>query len=368
MIEAGADVNTPAATIFGNTALEAASRNNDVDMARYLLGLGADPDEISLDAAAVSGSVELVQTLLAARLHRYLRYSKGYGCVALCHAVGLKNTAVIEILLANGIDSNAIIHRKIGDKKQYFPPSSLPPPPPPPPSPPGSPLPLPNFVYEESALGCAIRTDKSDDLRIVRMLLSGGANPNSMVANDQTALLAAIDQNNPPLVRVLIGAGADANPSTICGVTRTPLQLAVEKGRADIVHILLEHGADVNAPPYDRHGATALQFAAIGGYVGIAHLLLQRGADVNASSAKIGGRTALEGAAEHGRIDMLQLLLNSGALIIGLGIEQYERARKFASENGHISARRLLETYNAQIFENVGWDPMLTDFGFLDFT
>jgi len=282
---------------------------------------------------------------------------------------------VIEILLTNGIDPNAIIHRKIGDKIPRVPgqyachsPQALPLPPGhhapfPPPF-----LPLPNFMYEESALGCAIRTDKSEDLWIVQMLLCGGADPNSTVAYGQTALLAAVDENNLSLVRVLIVAGANANPSIIFGVTRTPLQLAVEKGRTDIVHMLLEHGADTNAPPYDKNGATALQFAAIGGYVRIAHLLLQRGADVNASPEKIGGRTALEGAAEHGRIDMLQLLLNAGALIIGLGVEQYERARKFASENGHISARRLLETYNAQIFENVRWDPMLTDFEFLDFT
>lgn len=357
LIEAGADVNNAAATFSGNTVLEAASRNNDIDMVRYLLDLGSDPDEGSL-IAAVSGSVELVETLLAARLDRYHRYSKGYGCGALHYAIKLKNATMVEILLANGVDANSIIRRKSGDKRQRW--SHHPPP-----SPPCSP-PLPTLDFEESALGCAIRTDKSNDLRIVQMLLRGGADPNSTVTDHRTALLAAIDQNNLALVSALIVAGANANPSTIFGTKRTPLQLAVEKGRTDIIHILLEHGADVNASPYDRYGATALQLAAIGGYVGIAHLLLQKGADVNASPAKVGGRTALEGAAEHGRIDMLQLLLDAGAQIIGFGVEQYERARRFASENGHNSARRLLEKYNAQILENVRWDPTLVDFGFLD--
>jgi ankyrin repeat protein len=85
LIDAGADANADAALIYGPTALEVASRNNDLSMVQFLLGLGADPDEWSL-VEAISGSVELAQTLLAARLGRYHRYSKGYGCRALQYA------------------------------------------------------------------------------------------------------------------------------------------------------------------------------------------------------------------------------------------------------------------------------------------
>lgn len=350
LIDAGADVNDSAATLSGRTALEAAVWNKDIDMVHYLLGIGADPDDWSL-IAAVSGGVQLMQVLLTARLDRYQRCSKGYGCRALQHAIQLKNAAMVEILLANGVDANAIVRRKRGDGATSSKGNAS------------------TTCYGESALGTAIKTDKSNGLWIVRMLLRGGADPNSIVIEspNNTALLAAINQKNIALVTALIAAGVDANASLTVHISRTPLQLAVEKGSMDIVHVLLKHGADVNAPPHDRYGATALQFAAIGGYVGIALLLLERGAEVNAPPAKIGGRTALEGAAEHGRIDVLQLLLNAGAQVIGPGGEQYERAREFASKNGHIAARRLLESYKGQGLEDfVGWDLMSTDVGFLD--
>jgi hypothetical protein len=74
----------------------------------YLLSLGADSDEKSL-IAAVSASTELVQILLAARLSRYQRYPKGYGCGTLQRAIESKNEAMIEILLANGVDTNTIV-------------------------------------------------------------------------------------------------------------------------------------------------------------------------------------------------------------------------------------------------------------------
>jgi ankyrin repeat protein len=365
LIDAGADVNASAATLFGHTALEAAVRNNDIDMAYYLLSIGADPDDGSL-IAAVSGSAQLMQILLTARLSRYQRCSKGYGCGALQRAIRLKNAAMVEILLANGVDANAIVHPKLGDEATPFRGNPFR----------GNPFRgnasrgnASTICYGESALGTAIKTDKSNELWIVQMLLRNGADPNSIVieSTNSTALLAAINQKNLVLVNALIAAGADANASLTARISRTPLQLAAEEGSIDIAHVLLKHGADVNAPPYNRYGATALQFAAIGGYVGIAYLLLERGAEVNASPAKIGGRTALEGAAEHGRIDVLQLLLNAGAQVIGPGGEQYERAGEFASKNGHIAARRLLESYRDQwLGDFVDWDLTSTDVGFLD--
>jgi ankyrin repeat protein len=258
---------------------------------------------------------------------------------------------MIKLLLAKGIDANAIFHQK-GDQvvSEYFPPKTSR---------------GPNRETRKSALGFAIISDKSEDSGIARLLLQLGADPNSIVASDHnTALLAAIHEGNLGLVKVLLAAGADANPTLRFGVEHTPLQLAVKKWRLDIVNILLDSGADINIPPFDRYGATALQFAAIGGYVGIAQLLIQRGADVNAPSARIGGRTALEGAAEHGRIDMLQLLLSAGAQITGTGIKQYNRARELALENHHRAAFRLLEKYSAGMWENlVAWDDMWTDFG-----
>lgn len=231
-------------------------------------------------------------------------------------------------------------------------------------------LPGPVSGYDSSALGVAIRLDKSQDLWIINMLLRGGANLNRIVsetANGQNALTAAVDEENLILVETLLKAGADVNSKVTGSRSRTPLQLAVEQGNLDIANVLLEHGADVNAPPCERYGATALQFAAIKGYLGIASVLVEKGADPNAAPAKVGGRTALEGAAEHGRIDMLQFLLNAGAQVIGVRTGQYERARKFASENGHIAARRLLEKHHSQQLDHqTTWYPLFTDIGIFE--
>ncbi|KAH8591385.1 ankyrin repeat-containing domain protein [Bisporella sp. PMI_857] len=338
LIDAGANINASATTISGNTALKAACELNDLEMVRYLLNLGADPDEWSL-LTAISGRVDLVQAILAARLRRYKTYSKGWGCGALQYAIRLKNVAMVSLLLTEGIDSNRIIRSKLGNTIltlsfspiHYF---------------------HPMLVTGESALGSAIKCDTNEDPWIVEMLLGGGANPNSIVNSDnQTALLLAIDQNKPALVKVLIAAGAVVSPILRYGIERTPLQLAVQKGRLGIVNILLDNGADINAPPYDRYGATALQFAAIHGYIGTAQLLLQRGADINALPAKIGGRTALEAAAEYGRIDMLHFFLSAGALTFGTGLSQYNNARELALKNGHRAACRMLEKHNMDLME-----------------
>jgi ankyrin repeat protein len=348
LINAGADVNANAALFYGPTALEIASRNNDLRMVQFLLGLGADPDEWSL-TEAISGSVELVNTLLTARLDRYRRYSNGYGCRALQHAINTKNVYMVNTLLTKGIDANAIIQPGFGDEVES---NSL--------------RDRPTIVFGVSALGYAIQKDNSDDLWTVQALLNSGADPNSIVTNSfdsfkgletRTALLEAINSNNLATVKKLITEGANVNPGARGDIISTPLQAAAKKGSIDIVSLLLEHGADVNAPPHYRHGATALQFAAIGGYAGIALLLLEKGADVNALPAQIDGRTALEGAAEHGRKDMVRILLIARAQTIGIGGEQYERALKFASKNGQDATCRLLEKYKEQSWESlVDWD------------
>jgi hypothetical protein len=88
---------------------------------------------------------------------------------------------MIEILLTNGVDANTLIRCDNYNKKKW---DSL----------------EGEDVVMESALGSAIKTDKSNDLWIVQMLLRRGVNPNNIVGPKETALLAAINQNSLPLV------------------------------------------------------------------------------------------------------------------------------------------------------------------------
>lgn len=327
LIDWGADINHINPYGMNISALAAAVRGNNMTLVKLLLSRGADPDEESIKEAIYS-SQELLQVLLEARLSRYGVFSRGYGCSALQRAIKLKKSDMVQTLLAAGVNPNTILSRNYTSHYRYSKYSR-------------------EIVYGESALGVAISTAVSSDYSMVHQLLMSGADAKAIVTEypRYTALHKAIVSGSLLIVKEVINAGASANGDITAAISRTPLQLAVEKGYSDIVQLLLDHGAKVNAPPFNRCGATALQLAAIGGYVGIAQLLLGKGAEVNAPGAEIEGRTALEAAAEHGRIDMLQLLLNHGVRITGPNCKQYDRAKEFASANGHCAARRLLESW-----------------------
>jgi ankyrin repeat protein len=345
LIERGAKLNTPIMTLFGMSPLEAAVSEDDPDMVKYLLTLGADVhDARALTAAArQEGDSECLSIILKATTDQSLRYS---GCYALQNAIWTQNFPAIQLLLTAGASPNQIVldgpetrvpepDSDSGHDDSYY-----------------------EDYYEYfdsrpqniSALGIAIQHDQTSDCRILCLLLDASGDPNSIVAHypKKTALLLAVERGFLPLVQKLLEAGANVNTQAHSGLDRTPLQRASEKGHFDIVNLLLENGADVNAPPAIRRGATALQFASIYGYLSIVCVLLQAGADVNAPASPFEGRTALEAAAEHGRIDIIQLLLNSGVFIGGPGEAQYDRSIAFARANGHNAAGNLIESYWAQ--------------------
>ena len=319
LLDVGADINASATKGTGHTALAAAVRNKNLGLVRYLLANGATLDELSL-IAAVSQSLEMMQVLLEARLPRSQDCRRVLGCRALQFAIISSNFPMIEALVSSGIDLD-LITEAVRDEKEYWKSNSD------------------DWYGKGSPLETGIKFDSSDDVWFIQMY-------------KWTGLDLAITRNSLRIVNMLIAAGADVNPISTKDMRRTPLQYASEYGNVDVTLALIEHGADVNASPYRRYGATALQFAAINGYIGIASVLLQEGADINAPPASVGGRTALEGASEHGRIDMLDFLLKSGALVTGPGEEQYKRARDFASENGHIAVRRLLDAHHAEQVKN----------------
>lgn len=206
----------------------------------------------------------------------------------------------------------------------------------------------------------------SDDLDVARWLLEHGADPSAYIAafgtlhmTDRssflplvTPLLAAVNQHNLPMVRLLVNFGAMVEDTRRSGLTRTPLQRAAELGQFNIVKYFIDRKARVDTIP-TYSGGTALQLAAMNGHVGIAALLLEKGADPNHAPAKGDGRTAFEAAVEWGRVDMVSLLMRSGVdidLCVGNPLEaQYERARRFAEGNGKFASKRNVERIYAQV-------------------
>lgn len=128
--------------------------------------------------------------------------------------------------------------------------------------------------------------------------------PNSRLG--VVGLAAAHDQ--PKLIRSLISHGANADQR--CALNRTPLMLAASKGFLACVQALLRAGASVNSQ--DDNGYTPLEAAAGDGRAKTAALLIHAGAKVNLADHF--GMTPLDYAclAKHPSA-MVRLLLKAGA-------------------------------------------------------
>lgn len=115
------------------------------------------------------------------------------------------------------------------------------------------------------------------DAAMVEKLLGVGADPNiqSKVATlddsgGLTALLVAVRQNKPDIVKLLIDNKADINKASGRGVT--PLMLACWQANAAIVQMLIVREPQVGAT--DDQGQTALMYAVEGGDEGIVKQVL----------------------------------------------------------------------------------------------
>ncbi|KAN0105848.1 ankyrin [Hyaloscypha variabilis] len=284
LLDAGAEINSPARGYQRRTALGAAISHPSYnpELVRLLIDADANVND-------VSGT----QTALQAAVSRY-------NC----------DTELVRLLIQAGANVNA---------------------------PPGHPVDIAfqNNVHFSSELRNALQLALCHDthsLELTKILLDAGAKVNEPAEN-RPLLLAVTDSKNPntELVRTLLAAGGDVNAPASGYRGRTALQAAVEGDRAydvaysaELVEILLAAGADIHAPAAKYRGVTALQAAASRGFVGLAARFLEMGADVNAPRAQEDGRTALEIAAEWGRIDMVKLLLDAGAVLGEPGFDCWE--------------------------------------------
>jgi ankyrin repeat protein len=194
-------------------------------------------------------------------------------------------------------------------------------------------------------------------LDVVKLLLARGADVNAKEARGgQSALMWAVAENHPDIVRALVEGGADVRARSSGGFT--PLLFAAQQGDVDSARILLDAGADVNeGTPKD---GSALLIAAATGHDDLTTFLVERGADPNAVDPK--GLSVLHLAAW--RPDMqnsLQSLLARGADpnarlpkdIPGRGPEAISLVGAtpllLAAEVGNTAAVRLLASSGADL-------------------
>ena len=176
-----------------------------------------------------------------------------------------------------------------------------------------------------------------NQLRIVRLLLELGADPNATDATGATALTTAAQENSDQAIAsVLLAPGSNLDFLTAVNIGRyteaeamlrddplrigpdgrdtIALHLAVNKRNLATIRWLLAHGVDVNAKRlmWDCNH-TALHMTIESGAMEIARLLLDAGADPNIRDDKYNA-TALGWADFFGRSDFAELVLQKGGV------------------------------------------------------
>jgi ankyrin repeat protein len=154
----------------------------------------------------------------------------------------------------------------------------------------------------------AVAATRKDPARL-RDLLARGADPNGVLPDGQTVLIAAVASDSGPSVAALIAAGASLTKPDAQGAT--PVQVAVRLGHASALDVLLDHGADPNAP--GPNAAPPLIVAVENGDLRSVRRLLAAGADPNARSPAGGAALAIAAARDHSEI--VKQLLDARAAV-----------------------------------------------------
>lgn len=141
----------------------------------------------------------------------------------------------------------------------------------------------------------------------MNLLVSYGADPNTVDITGRTTVLHAVDSHSIPCLRIVLEAGGNPNPALPKGMFRSsPLTAAGRAGMPEMLKLLLQFDADPNAR--NPEGFTALDSVGQTSHADCALLLLEFGADLNAVSNN--GRTPLTTAIVHNNHPVLQLFID----------------------------------------------------------
>jgi len=152
------------------------------------------------------------------------------------------------------------------------------------------------------------RAAENGSIAMVERLLKAGANPNLAQLSGMTPLMTATHTGNVAVVKALMARGASVNAATT-ETQNTALMWAVADQFPEIVKILIDAHADVHAST--AKGFTPLIYAARNGDIEMAKLLLAAGVKVNETGSD--GTQPLVYAIADGQADFAMFLLDHGA-------------------------------------------------------
>lgn len=156
----------------------------------------------------------------------------------------------------------------------------------------------------QRALGEALLAAiEGDQVNLIGVLLSNGADPNVHVRGGKNALFHATlkGDSSLPVVQQLVDAGAKIEPEA---PTASPLEAAVMAGALDITRYFVSLNIDVNVRSHDPPGHP-LRIAVFGGQHEMAELLLNSGADITLSDES----ELIEVASMMGDHNMMDIIL-----------------------------------------------------------
>jgi len=163
----------------------------------------------------------------------------------------------------------------------------------------------------QELLGCGVVPDVfeatilGDTARLRSILSVDRTAANRFSSDGWTPLHIAVGYGQLEAARMLLAHGASLTAVSENGIRNQPLQAAVAGGHPPLVRLILDAGAD---PNHQSHGGfTAAHLAAEGGDTTILELLRASGADLDRPAE--GGKTPLDIAVEHKQkaaVDWLQ--------------------------------------------------------------
>lgn len=154
-----------------------------------------------------------------------------------------------------------------------------------------------------------------DNLKIVKYLISAGADINATGNLDGNTPVMRAANNSYETTVFLISKGADLNRVANDGTTAliTALFRAFVSNSFETLELLIENGADINLTKKENgaNGYAALSYAVRSAKLDLIDFLISNGADVNHTTSD--GDTPLIIAAEQESAIVAELLLKNGA-------------------------------------------------------